>query len=134
MRRREFIRAAGLTVAGGFAGCLGGSPASSKTVDMTDDLAFRPDAVSVAQGGTVTWENVGAVGHTVTAYEDRLPDGATYFASGAFESERAARNDVTGGLIGEGETYTHTFDVRGTYEYFCIPHESTGMVGTVEVG
>jgi len=134
MRRREVLKVSALSLTGGVAGCLGGSPASSKTVEMTDDLAFRPDAVSVAQGGTITWENVGSVGHTVTAYEDRIPEGATYFASGGFGSERAARNDVTGGLIGEGETYTHTFDLAGTYEYFCIPHESTGMVGSVEVG
>ena len=118
----------------GSAGCLGGSPARSKTVEMTDGLVFRPEEVSVAQGGTVTWENVGSVGHTVTAYGDRIPNGATYFASGGFATERAARNNVTGGLIGEGETYTHIFDIAGTYEYFCIPHESTGMVGTVEVG
>jgi plastocyanin len=133
MRRREVLQVSAVAI-GGIAGCLGGSPASSKTVEMTDDLVFRPAEVTVAQGGTVTWENVGSVGHTVTAYEDRIPNGATFFASGGVDTERGARNDVTAGLIGEGETYTHTFDVAGTYEYFCIPHESTGMVGTVEVG
>jgi plastocyanin len=27
----------------------------------------------------------------------------------------------------------HTFDVPGTYQYFCIPHEMAGMTGTVVV-
>ena len=45
----------------------------------------------------------------------------------------AARDDLQGGLIGEGESYRHAFEVAGTYEYFCIPHEGSGMVGTVRV-
>ncbi|WP_241997224.1 plastocyanin/azurin family copper-binding protein [Halorubrum sp. SD626R] len=31
------------------------------------------------------------------------------------------------------ENYEHTFEEPGTYEYFCIPHEGSGMVGTVRV-
>ncbi|GBC92618.1 Plastocyanin [bacterium HR15] len=30
-------------------------------------------------------------------------------------------------------TFTYTFNQPGTYEYYCIPHESIGMVGTVRV-
>ncbi|PSP69167.1 halocyanin, partial [Halobacteriales archaeon QH_9_66_26] len=26
-----------------------------------------------------------------------------------------------------GETFEVTFDVPGTYDYFCIPHERAGM-------
>lgn len=133
MRRREVLRGVTLAVAGGVAGCLGGSSSEARTVEMTDDLAFRPASVTVGTGGTVTWENVGAVHHTVTAYEDRLPAGASYFASGGFGSERDARAHVADGLIGEGESYGHTFDRPGRYEYFCIPHESSGMAGTVTV-
>jgi hypothetical protein len=34
---------------------------------------------------------------------------------------------------GSGESFSYTFDEPGTYEYFCIPHEDLGMVGTVTV-
>lgn len=49
------------------AGYLSGSPADRQTVEMTDDLTFDPETVTIAQGGTVTWENIGSIDHTVTA-------------------------------------------------------------------
>jgi len=58
----------------------------------------------------------------VTAYEDEIPDGAAYFASGGFDAEQAANEAYPDeGSIPEGETYEHTFETTGTYEYYCIP-------------
>jgi plastocyanin len=131
--RRTVLRSCGSTLSLALAGCLGGAPAGTETVDMTDDFTFEPETVTVARDGTVTWVNVGSVRHTVTAYEDGIPDGAAYFASGGFDAERTARNNVTGGLIASGEAYEHTFEEAGTYDYFCIPHEGSGMVGTVRI-
>ena len=115
------------------AGCLNGQSSSIQTVTMPGDLTFEPKTATIETGETVKWTNESDIEHTVTAYEDEIPDEATYFASGGFESERAARNRVTEGLIAPGEDYEHTFDQPGTYGYFCIPHESSGMVGTVRV-
>jgi plastocyanin len=69
----------------------------------------------------------------VTAYGDSLPDGAEFFASGGASSEQDARDDLSGGLLTEGETFSVTFSEPGTYEYFCIPHEQVGMTGTIIV-
>ena len=115
------------------AGCLSGQASSSLAVTMPDDHTFEPKTATIETGGTVTWTNESDIQHTVTAYEDEIPAEAVYFASGGFESERAARNRVTEGLIAPGENYEHTFDQPGTYGYCCIPHESSGMVGTVLV-
>lgn len=132
--RRRFLTAVGSGVIVGTAGCLGGgSPPSTATVEATDDLTFEPETATIAAGGTVTWRNVGSVDHTVTAYEDRIPAGATYFASGGFESEERARTQMTAGLFGANEEYTHRFEVTGEYDYYCIPHESAGMTGTILV-
>ena len=107
---------------------------TSHTVDMTDGLVFDPDGLTIAPGDTVVWETVGSVGHSVTAYEDGIPDDAEYFASGGLESEQAARNAYPQeGDVASGETYEHTFEVEGEYEYFCIPHESAGMVASITV-
>ena len=115
MKRREFLR-----TAGGTAGAVGVAAASSSgaaaqeddgedggengegggqttTVEMTDGLAFEPEQVTVAPGDTVVWENVGSIGHSVTAYEEELPEGAEYWASGGFDSESAAREAYTAG-------------------------------------
>jgi plastocyanin len=104
-----------------------------KRVSMTDDFGFDPKRLTISAGTTVKWTNDSAVGHTVTAYDSRIPTNATYFASGGFDSEEAARNAVSGGLLASGEVYEHTFEISGTYEYVCIPHESSGMTGTVVV-
>lgn len=104
------------------------------TIEMTDALQFEPPELNVDVEGTVVWENVGSVTHTVTAFEDRIPADATYFASGGADSERAARTSFPprGGIDG-GESYEHTFETTGTYEFFCIPHEGDGMTGTISV-
>lgn len=66
---------------------------------------------------------------------DGVPDDATYWASGGFDSEEAARSDWEDGkgAVQSGQSYVHTFDTTGAHEYFCIPHEDAGMVGTVIV-
>ena len=112
----------------------GGGGGASHTVDMTDDLVFDPEEITIAPGDTVVWENVGQVEHSVTGYEDEIPDGAEYFASGGFDSEQPARDAYPDeGAIAGGESYEHTFETEGEFGYFCIPHESVGMVGTVIV-
>jgi plastocyanin len=108
----------------------------TSTVEMTDGLAYEPKKIQVEAGTTITFENVGAIGHTVTAYEDKIPDGANYFASGGFDSQQAAKDGYSNGQEGnitEGESYEVTLETTGTYEYYCIPHEMNGMVGTIKV-
>lgn len=108
--------------------------AQTDTVGMTEDLGFDPKEIQVPVGTTVTFENTSSIGHSVTAYEDKIPDGATYFASGGFDSEQAAKDAYPEkGNLEAGESYEHTFETKGTYEYYCIPHEMNGMVGTIEV-
>lgn len=108
----------------------------TSTVEMTDELAYEPKKIQVEAGTTVTFENVGSIGHTVTAYEDKIPDGADYFASGEFDSEQAAKDGYSNGQEGnvpKGESYEVTLETTGTYEYYCIPHEMNGMAGTIKV-
>ncbi|MBX0286344.1 cupredoxin domain-containing protein [Haloarcula salinisoli] len=140
MDRRTVLRLSGVALAGGLAGCGGSESGDTPTataqgnlVEMTDELVFEPAEITVSVGDTVTWENTGSVPHSVTAYEEKIPDGATYFASGGFDSESAARDAYPNeGSIGGGETYEHTFETAGEFQYFCIPHESQ-MKGTVVV-
>lgn len=137
-RRRQFLRSAGgVVIAGVLAGCAGDSGGGGgdmgNTIDMNDDLKFVPDTFEVAVGETVTWENVSSVEHSVTAYEDDIPEDAAYFASGDFDSESAGRNGYPDGSIAGGETYEHTFETAGEYQYFYIPHEQAGMKTSIKV-
>ncbi len=106
------------------------------TVLMTDGLKFSPEVLQIEPDDTVVWKNApgDAMLHTVTAYGDRIPAGASYFASGDFSSESAARSNLADGLIPADAEYSYTFTVNGTYDYNCLPHELAGMVGSILVG
>jgi len=135
MERRAFLRAVVPTAAVGLAGCIGSSTPTDYDIGM-GAVAFRPETLEVEVGTTVKWLNTNKQGHSVTAYEDGLPEGAEYFASGGFDSEQAAREswgNSSGGTLFEGQSYEHTFEVPGEYPYFCIPHERSGMVGSIVV-
>ncbi|MEA2460423.1 MAG: plastocyanin, partial [Actinomycetota bacterium] len=102
-------------------------------VQMVAGHQFSPKTITVTAGEALNFTNASAESHTVTAYEDSLPKGAEYFASGLALSEKEARNTLEGSLIGAGATFTVTLDKPGTYQYFCVPHESDGMKGTIVV-
>lgn len=76
---------------------------------------FDPMVIFVQPGDSVTWSNMN--GHNVETIPGMIPEGAEAFSS----------------KLGD-EGYTVTFDVEGAYVYKCLPHVSTGMVGTVVVG
>ncbi|PSP68037.1 copper-binding protein [Halobacteriales archaeon QS_1_69_70] len=78
---------------------------------------FDPIGLHVEPGTTVRFE-IEAGSHSATAYEGRIPAAGTPFDSGVHSQGR----------------FEHTFEVPGTYDYYCIPHESMGMVGRIVVG
>lgn len=135
MQRRTFLAALGVGATGALAGCsaLGGPSGTDYDVDMTANR-FEPERYEVSVGDTVRWGNASSRGHSVTAYEDAIPEEADYFASGGAENEAAARDAYPAeGAIASGEAYEHTFETPGEFGYFCIPHERGGMVGTIVV-
>jgi plastocyanin len=134
MDRRAFLASAA-ALSGGCLGISTGSSEAEYDVGMSLQ-AFKPRDITVTAGTRVVWKNTSSRGHTVTAYGGAIPDNAAFFATGDFDSTDQAReafNTSGGGVIDGGETFAHTFEVPGTYNYFCIPHERGGMVGTVEV-
>lgn len=105
-----------------------GEPRSEVEVEMLSDDGhhFRPHAVHIERGGTVTW-SVETGEHDTRAYhpdthgeQQRIPDGTDPWSS-----------DL---LHAESEPFERTFDSAGVYDFACSPHEATGMVGTVVVG
>lgn len=134
MDRRAFLTSAGATATLALAGCLGATE-SDHDIGMAAS-SFLPREFTCAVGDTVVWKNTGSRGHTVTAYESQIPDDAAYFASGGFDDEQTAREAWRKrgeGMLYGSDVYEHTFEVAGTYGYFCIPHERNAMVGTIRV-
>ena len=74
-------------------------------------LAFTPSSITVSAGTTVKWTNKESTSHTVTSTSQ-----TPLFSSGT---------------LGNGGTFSFTFDTPGTYPYRCTLH--SGMNGTVVV-
>jgi plastocyanin len=91
--------------------------AADGKVSATSQLKFDPASLTVGAGTKVTWTNVGGTFHTVTG-GDGTPDSSS---------------PINGQLPSDGSTYSVTFDKPGTYQYFCQPHFSVGMKGTIVV-
>jgi plastocyanin len=123
-----------LLVAGGFnfAGL-----AYSFAAPMTHDVAmvgtadgskvwFEPAVLEIRSGDTVRWTNKDAGNsHTSTAYHPdndghplRIPESAV-----AWDSY----------YLLPDESFSVIFQVPGTYEYYCTPHEHAGMTGRIVV-
>lgn len=137
MHRRQLLASTGSLLLLGTAGCLDRITGAGEAYDIGMSAnAFEPVEFETRVGETVIWKNDGSRAHTVTAYEDRIPEGASYFATGDFENQAEAFDawhDDTEGNLYTGERFEYTFELPGTYEYYCIPHESHGMVGSVIV-
>lgn len=91
------------------------SPACLGAVDtvMIVDFNFQPPSLTVAPGDTVRWIVAPACCvHTVTRN-----------ASPAWDS----------GPLNSGDKFERVFPVCGTFDYFCSPHQSIGMTGSVNV-
>ncbi len=102
---------------GSMGGMMGGGsdPADEAAVEgvtqvLQQDFAFAPANIIVDAGTTVTWTNRDGVGHTVTS------DGG---------------GELQSPLLGQTETFNHTFAQPGTYFYHCEPHPN--MKGLVTV-
>jgi plastocyanin/uncharacterized membrane protein len=113
--RRQFLGALGAgTVAS--AGLTQPVAAQETPVVRMGNNYFDPIGLHVDPGTTVRFE-IAAGAHSATAYENRIPADASTFDSGTISSG----------------AFEYTFEEPGTYDYYCIPHKSVGMVGRIVV-
>jgi plastocyanin len=90
---------------------------AASTANVTvNGHTFDPPEVRIKAGGTVTWTWASG-SHNVISGSGCTPDGK-------FSNVK---------LQGRGATYEETFETPGTYPYFCDPHCSIGMKGTIVV-
>jgi plastocyanin len=143
MRRRTIIKVLGTGAIGSsmtLSGCarLNTSeqqnttnlPEATNTVRMGTkghQSYFDPIGLLVEPGETISFV-MESGNHSATAYhkkynlaeETRIPKNAEPFDSGV--------------IIEQGKTFKHTFNTKGTYDYYCIPHKMMGMIARIVVG
>ncbi len=104
-------------VAGGVAieGCGGGGDPGPNEVFM-QSIAFNPMEITIQAGESVKWTNQDIVPHTATSGNPGDADLGTIFGSVR---------------LGQGGTFTHTFNDEGEFVYFCEVHP--GMMRDAKV-
>ncbi|MFC4450193.1 plastocyanin/azurin family copper-binding protein [Halorussus aquaticus] len=148
MRRRTFLSAVSAVGVGGLAGCNaptgdgatetraggdggtedeGGGTEQIRMVTQDSDYFFDPIGLFVEPGTTVEWVNE-AGSHSSTAYASSLDSAEVTRIPGDAEPWNSEI------LTDQGATFSHTFEVTGTYDYFCIPHKTLGMVARIVCG
>ena len=85
------------------------SQASQASVTI-QNFAFSPETTTIKVGGSITWTNKDSAPHTITS------DNGTQL-----NSQR----------LSQSQSYSHTFNQKGTYNYHCSVHP--GMKGTIIV-
>jgi plastocyanin len=92
------------------------------------DHSFQPAMLVVPVGTTVQWFWESA-GHNLISGLEGTPDGR--FCA---PSDADCSSDATAAFtLAAGTIYLHTFTTPGTYPYYCAPHVSDGMKGTIVV-
>jgi plastocyanin len=100
---------------------LNAGSAANFSVSMTSNNKFAPPDLTISVGDTVTW--------TVMQGNHDTVSGSSGVPSGVWNS-----NDQYHRLMRIGETFSFTFNVAGTFPYYCTPHwQFFGMVGTIRV-
>ena len=79
---------------------------------VVGDNWFKPPSLQIKKGATITWDFKGKIPHNITEDLDMT-------------RETFASNTMVSG------TFAHTFDVAGTFYYYCTIHHI--MQGTVAV-
>lgn len=73
-------------------------------------MRFLPANIVIKKGDKVRWVNDSAMIHNV------------FFS-----------NEKKSSWLKRGDTYELQFDSAGKFNYFCVPHKSMGMIGSVTV-
>jgi plastocyanin len=124
--------AGGAAAGGGTTGTASAQAATGKTWDvkMIGDASgykFDPANITIKQGDAVRWTVVSGPPHNVSFYPDSIPSGA---ANQLTANMPNTMSPLTSQLFNNpNETYTVSFAgvPKGTYKYFCTPHQALGM-------
>jgi amicyanin len=77
---------------------------SSQTHSITiSGFAFSPSTLTIKKGDTVTWTNQDSTPHTIVS---------------------DSGNEISSVSLLKGNTYSHTFNSAGTFDYHCSIHPS----------
>ena len=108
-------------------------PANGEVVNIQAlDNSFRPVDFEIAAGTEVMFDNRGRNDHNILP--DTVKDDAGLTTLLASDTSPTAWGVASTDFV-PGDTYSHLFNVPGTYNYYCSIHGApgAGMYGTLTV-
>ena len=108
-------------------------PANGEVINIQSlDNSFRPVDFEIAAGTEVMFDNRGRNDHNILP--DTVKDDAGLTALLASDTSPTAWGVASTDFV-PGDTYSHLFNVPGTYNYYCSIHGApgAGMYGTLTV-
>lgn len=122
-------------LAAGIASGLAAGPTVPGTVFRFLDGATTASNVTVSVGTTVVWTNQAnnAQHNVVFPIAGQLPPAGPPNVPPAGGSTYDGTAYASSGALQPGQSYSLTFTKVGTYKYYCLFHDDSGMVGTVTV-
>ncbi|MCO5577586.1 hypothetical protein L7F22_031417 [Adiantum nelumboides] len=111
------------------AALMAGSAMAAK-VEVGDEVGsfkFSPSTVTVSAGEAVEFTLVGETGHNVVF---DIPAGASAPLASELKKASMGENDL---LTEDDPVFKAKVLTPGTYTYYCTPHKSANMVGTLIV-
>jgi plastocyanin len=108
-------------------------PANGEVVNIQAlDNSFRPVDFEIAAGTEVMFDNRGRNDHNILP--DTVKDDAGLIALLASDTSPTSWGVASPDFV-PGDTYSHLFNVPGTYNYYCSIHGApgAGMYGTLVV-
>ena len=126
----------GTTLAAGISPGLANAPPSHSTVLRFLDSDVVNNTIKIPVGTTVTWvDETSNEPHTVTVPKPghTPPPDKNPFSPPSGGNVYDGSHLTNSGPLFPGQSYSLTFAVKGTFQYWCLIHGPLGMVGTVIV-
>lgn len=104
-----------------------------KMIGSSSGYSFQPSTVRIKVGQSVKFVTVSGGPHNVTFDQQDIPEGAAPALDQDMPRQQAK---LTGPLVtNPDDSYVITFkDAKpGVYKFYCLPHQSLGMQGTITV-
>lgn len=97
------------------------------------EYKYVPAALTIKAGDTVIFKGISGGLHNVQFYPDSIVPGSAEMLDAAITNKQGP---LASALVGEGDNITITFPAglpAGEYKFFCLPHQTMGMVGAITV-
>ena len=98
-----------------------------KMVGDASGYKYDPATLTIKEGDAVKYTVTSGPPHNVSFYPDSIPAGAQAQLNANMQSTMSPLTSPLFNNIGESYTISFKGVPKGTYKYFCTPHQALGM-------